>query len=150
MNLQGPLLLLQAFQVAFLWLHDWIPLGRLNDIAAVRRQDSLRRLITVTLLQSVPWTLGLVFSVQHFGQHQPGWLRQWLWISYGILFCGELRAWWLPYLLFPDAQRAERYRELFGNTHAFLPQRNGMVPNTLHVVLHAATLMTLLVLAAVN
>lgn len=30
------LLALQALQVAFLWLHDWIPLGRLNDVAAAR------------------------------------------------------------------------------------------------------------------
>jgi hypothetical protein len=29
------LLALQAFQVLFLWVHDWIPLGRVNDIAAM-------------------------------------------------------------------------------------------------------------------
>jgi hypothetical protein len=29
---------LQVFQVLFLWLHDWIPLGQLNDVAAVRSQ----------------------------------------------------------------------------------------------------------------
>jgi hypothetical protein len=28
------LLALQVFQVLFLWVHDWIPLGRLNDVAA--------------------------------------------------------------------------------------------------------------------
>jgi hypothetical protein len=30
------LLALQAFQVLFLWVHDWIPLGRLNDVAAIQ------------------------------------------------------------------------------------------------------------------
>ena len=44
--------------------------------------------------------------------------------------------------------RAARYRALFGGTHAFLPGRNGIVPNTLHVALHAATLATLPALAA--
>jgi hypothetical protein len=34
------LIILQAFHVGFLWLHDWIPLGRLNDVTAVQRQDS--------------------------------------------------------------------------------------------------------------
>jgi hypothetical protein len=48
------LLALQVFQVLFLWVHDWIPLGRLNDVAAVRNQDTRRRLVTVTLIQSVP------------------------------------------------------------------------------------------------
>ncbi len=40
------LLALQVFQVLFLWVHDWIPLGRLNDVAAVRSQDTRRHLIT--------------------------------------------------------------------------------------------------------
>ena len=57
---------LQVFQVLFLWVHDWIPLGRLNDVAAVRSQDTRRRLVTVTLIQSVPWTIGLCFSLLHF------------------------------------------------------------------------------------
>jgi len=72
--LEQALLGLQAFQVAFLWLHDWLPLGRLNDVAAVRRQH----------------TLG------------------WLWISYGILLVGQIRAWWIPYLFKPEPARAER------------------------------------------
>ena len=33
-------LALQVFQVLFLWVHDWISLGRLNDVAAVRSQDN--------------------------------------------------------------------------------------------------------------
>src|SRR3569833_2387848 len=105
-----PLIALQAFQVAFLWLHDWVPLGRLNDVAAARRQDPLQRLVKITLLQSVPWTQGLIFSLQFQWPHYPAWLRQWLWISYGILFAGELRAWWYPYLIHADAGRATRYR----------------------------------------
>ena len=37
---------LQVLQVVFLWIHDWIPLGRLNDVIAVRSQDTLGRLAT--------------------------------------------------------------------------------------------------------
>ena len=76
------LLALQAFQVLFLWVHDWIPLGRLNDVAAVRSQDTRRRLVTVTLIQSVPWTIGLCLSLVHFRRPYPGWLYDWLVISY--------------------------------------------------------------------
>jgi len=60
------LLALQVFQVLFLWVHDWIPLGRLNDVAAVRSQDTRGRLVTVTLIQSVLWTIGLGFSLLYF------------------------------------------------------------------------------------
>lgn len=35
---------------------------------------------------------------------------------------------------------------MFGTTHAFLPAHNGIRPYTLHVVLHAATLATIVVL----
>ena len=67
-------------------------------------------------------------------------------ISYGLLFIGELQAWWIPYFGKPQPTRAARYGELFGNTHSFLPARNGIVPNTLHTVLHATTLLTLIAL----
>ena len=145
--LQAILLALQAFQVMFLWIHDWVPLGRLNDVAAVRSQDTTARLVRITLIQSVPFTVGLVFSAIHFGGYYPGWLSYWLWISYGVIFVGQLRAWWVPYLFRPEPQRAARYQLMFGKTHSFLPVRNGVVPNTAHILLHMATLATLIVLA---
>ena len=147
--MQATLLVLQAFQVIFLWLHDWLPLGRLNDVVAVRQQDSLPRLMVVTLVQSLPFTVGLFWSASHFGEPFAHWPLRWLWITYGILFAGQLWAWWLPYLFRPDATRAARYQKMFGRTHAFLPPRHGMVPNTAHVLLHLASLATLLVLLAV-
>jgi hypothetical protein len=100
-------LALQVFQVLFLWVHDWIPLGCLNDVAAVRSQDTRRRLVTVTLIQSVPWTIGLCFSLLHFRRPYPAWLYDWLVISYGLLSIGQIRAWWIPYLFRPEPNRGE-------------------------------------------
>jgi hypothetical protein len=137
---------LQVFQVLFLWLHDWLPLGRLNDVAAVRSQGTMLRLVIVTLVQSVPFTIGLLFSVLHFGQLYLHWLYIWLLVSYSIIFAGQLRAWWRPYLFQAEPKRAARYQIMFGNTHHFLPIRNGLVPNTAHIMLHLATAATLLVL----
>jgi hypothetical protein len=147
LTLQQALLLLQAFQVIFLWIHDWVPLGRLNDVAAVRRQDSIARLVTVTLVQSVPFTIGLIFSALSLGEPYPDWLSMWLWISYGVLFVGQMRAWWIPYLVKSEPERAARYRQMFGRTHSFLPQRNGIVPNTAHILLHISTFLTLSLLS---
>ncbi len=147
MNLDTILIALQAFQVAFLWLHDWLPLGRLNDIVAVRRADTLSRRIRITLIQSAPYTIGLLYTIRSAGRPFPHWLYIYLWISYGLLFLGELEAWWIPYFFRVEPERAERYQALFGNTHAFLPKRNGIVPNTLHVLLHLTTAATLLILA---
>ena len=140
------LIALQVFQVLFLALHDWVPFGRLNGVSAVRRQDSTLRLTVVTLIQTLPFAFGLFWSMRDFGPPYPVWLTRWLFVSYLILLVGQLRAWWLPYLLRPEPQRAERYRAMFGRTHSFLPERNGIVPNTAHVLLHIATAATLCVM----
>lgn len=142
------LILLESCQVLFLAVHDWVPLGRLNDISAVRSQDTTSRLVAVTLIQTIPFAFGLLYSVLEFGHPYPGWLIRWLFISYLILLLGQLRAWWLPYLLRPEPQRAERYHAMFARTHSFLPERHGIRPNTAHVLLHATTIVTLCVLLA--
>jgi hypothetical protein len=139
---------LQCFHVLFLALHDWIPLGTLNDVKAVRAADPVRKLVVGTLISLTPFAIGLAGSAIYFDRAYPAWLLWWLWISYGLLFVGELKAWWIPYLFRPEPERAARYQAMFGATHAFLPERNGIRPNTLHVVLHLVTLGTLVVLGA--
>jgi hypothetical protein len=88
----------------------------------------------------------LGFSLLHFRRPYPDWLYGWLVVSYGLLFIGQIRAWWIPYLFRPEPERAARYQIMFGKTHSFLPSRNGMVPNTAHILLHLATAATLIVL----
>ena len=142
------LLWLQAFQVAFLLLHDWIPLGPLNDVQAVRRQNTLIAMVLGTFIGALFPTIGLVLTLKYLESSRPAWLYIYLLASYGFLFVGELEAWWVPYLVWPQPKRAARYEAMFGNTNAFLPPRNGMRINTLHFALHAATLATLLTLVS--
>jgi hypothetical protein len=141
---------LQAFQLALLLVHDWIPLGPLNDVRAVHRENTVRLLAIGTAVSSAPVAIALWLSVRYYGHSYPEWVKVWLWLTYGLLFAGELEAWWIPYLVRRDAKRAARYQAMFGRTQAFLPERNGMVPNTLHVSLHVVTLATLLVLTQLN
>ena len=140
------LLVLQTFHVLFLGLHDWIPLGRLNDVRAVRAENSTSKLVFGTLISTMPFAFGWIASVHYLAGIYPGWLRVWLWVSYAMLCVGELQAWWVPYLLRPEPQRAARSAAMFGRTHAFLPVHNGIRPNTLHIVLHTATALTLVLL----
>lgn len=144
------LIALQAIQVSILWLHDWVPLGVLNDVGRAQRENTRSRLVRVTLVQSVPFTLGLIFSIAYRQTRHPVWMWNWLWASYLILFAGELRAWWIPYLVKAEPARVARYNKMFGGTHAVLPVRNGVVPNTLHCLLHAATAATLLTLTIIK
>jgi hypothetical protein len=128
---------LEVYVTFFVALHDWIPLGRLNDLKAVRAAEPLGRLIAVTILSTLPFAIGAGESVVHSAGF-PGWLNTFLWVSYGVAAYGLLRTWWAPYLLFEEPERAARYQTMHGQTHAFLPMRNGMRPNTLHVTVHLA------------
>jgi hypothetical protein len=144
------LLALQCFEVLFLFLHDWIPLGSLNDLKGVSTADSFGKRVAATLISATPFAVGLVGSIIYFGKPYPNWLFWWLWISYLFLFCGILQAWWIPYFIHPEPERAARYEVMFGATHAFLPVRNGIRVNTLHVIFHAATVALLIVLAKLS
>jgi hypothetical protein len=75
------------------------------DVAAIRSQARRRRLVTVTLIQGVPWTIRLCFSLLYFRRLYPGWLYDWLVISYSLLFIGQIRA--CGYLIFSDRNRSE-------------------------------------------
>jgi hypothetical protein len=83
-------LALQTAIVLFLLLHDWIPLGRLNNNAAKRREDSPLHLVTTTLVAAVPAGVGLFYCARYFGRAYPGWLDTLLWIT-GYAACPVAR-----------------------------------------------------------
>lgn len=140
------LLVLQSFVVLFLALHDWMPLGRLNDVDAVRSVDSRARLVTVTVLSTLPFAVCLAGSAYYLRAPFPGWLVWTLWVSYVAIALGALRAWWIPYFFIEEPARAARYQIMFGRTYSFLPERHGIRPNALHVALHLAIAAVLVLL----
>src|SRR5208282_4780076 len=92
------LLWLQVLQVAVLLLHDWIPLGRLNDLPAVRRLHRLPALLAGTAISSLLPSIGLALTLIYLKSGWPIWLYKYLLAAYGFLFLGELEAWWIPWL----------------------------------------------------
>jgi hypothetical protein len=70
----GALFALQCFHVLFLALHDWIPLGTLNDVKAVRAANPGRKLVAATLISLTPFAIGLAASTVYFGRAYPAWL----------------------------------------------------------------------------
>jgi hypothetical protein len=140
----------QLFVVLFISVHDWVPLGRLNNLRGIQAADSRGRLFLVTCLSTLPFAVGLLGSVYFANGRFPGWLRYTLWISYVTATYGMLRAWWIPYLVVADPARAKRYQLRFAGTHAFLPERNGIRPDTLHVIFHIGLIATVVLLIAVT
>jgi hypothetical protein len=143
-------LLCQFVVVLFLALHDWIPLGSLNNLAGIRAVDTPARLLLATVMSALPFAIGFAASLYYRTAGFPGWLWYWLWISYLACLYGILKAWYVPYVFGADPRRAARYQRRFAQTHAFLPIRNGIVPDTLHVCFHAIVLCALILLGVLT
>ncbi len=142
-KLEGLYLFLQGEILLFLLFHDWIPLGSLNDVKAVHSYYTRDELIRTTLINSVPFAIAFALSCIRFGKAYPLWMRLFLIIYFPSLFSGALLAWWIPYFFGAAADRVARYEVLFGGTHAFLPEMNGIVPNTIHTVFHVSLLIVI-------
>jgi hypothetical protein len=144
------LLALQGFVVLFVALHNWIPLGTLNNVRGVRMAFPTGKLFLTTLLNFTPFAIGLAATAFYFGKRQPGWVFWWLWITYGLACYGSLKAWWVPYLFRHDPALVARYRTMYAGTHSFLPEHNGIRPDTLHVLFDLVTVAILIDLAVMT
>lgn len=140
----------QLFVVLFMALHDLIPLGSLNNLKGVHSADPKAKLVRVTVLSALPFAVGLAGSAYYASTQLPIWLVWLLWITYGGATYGMLRSWYVPYLLVPEPARATRYQTMFANTHTFLPTRNGLAPNRLHVAFHAILIATVVLLVSLT
>lgn len=146
----GILLALECLVALFVGLHNWIPLGALNDVKAAKAEFPGRKLFTVTLINFVPVAVGLLGSAIYLARVYPRWLLWWLWIFYWLVGCGSLREWWIPYFSRPQPERVTRHQAMYGATHSFLPERNGIRPNTLHVLFDMVTIAIFIILGLVT
>ena len=74
-------LLCQLYVVLFIALHDWLPLGSLNNLAGIRAVDTRMQLLRTTVLSALPFVIGLAGSLYYSATHFPPWLMWVLWIA---------------------------------------------------------------------
>lgn len=118
-------------------VHDFVPLGPFNDVEAILNDRPLKELIFVTIVNAGQILLIIIGVLFFIGKKYPIIIKLWLIIHQSCIFIGALIAWWIPYIFGIGAeQRAERYQEMFGDTHSFLPIMNGIVPNTIYTIFH--------------
>jgi hypothetical protein len=122
--------------------HDTIPLGRWNNLGQFRREIPLARRVKGSIANIV--TAGAVVVLFWLGWLRGGEMagdwRMTLLITLGVLVYMEFGAWWRPYLFGATPAMVEKLRPNWEGTHAFLPERNGIRPNAMHSMMHAATL----------
>ncbi|MBU9711930.1 hypothetical protein [Evansella tamaricis] len=127
-----------SFILLFMIVQDWIPLGSLNDIAAIAQDRTASEIVIITLIGAVQILILMGVVLFYMGRRYPVWIKLWLLIHPTFIFAGALMDWWIPYFFGYGAEvRVERYTLMFGNTHSFLPPMNGIVPNTLHIFFHS-------------
>ncbi|MBD8070675.1 hypothetical protein [Bacillus sp. PS06] len=135
-----------SFILLFMIVQDWIPLGSLNDVQAIREEHSFNELVTVTLINVVQIIIIMGLLITFMGKRYPIWIKLWLIIHQVCIFVGVLISWWVPYFLgYGAEQKVERYNQMFGDTHSFLPIMNGIAPNTLHFLFHITLLFCIIV-----
>lgn len=129
----------------FMLVHDWVPMGSLNNVDAIRNVHSRRALITMTSINVGQIFILLSLVLFFIGRKYPIWISIWLVIHPTIIFIGALFSWWIPYLFgYGAEEKANDYNMMFGDTHSFLPIMNGIVPNTLHTLFHLTLLFCIL------
>lgn len=129
----------------FMIVQDWVLMGALNDVQAIANERSFNELLLITAIGSVQILLLMTFVIIFMGKYYPIWVKLWLIIHQLFIFAGALMDWWIPYLFGYGAEkRVEGYNQMFGDTHAFLPVMNGIVPNTLHVLFHLTLLICII------
>jgi hypothetical protein len=144
------LIALQCFVVLFVAFHNWIPLGKLNNVSGVRVAFPTGKLLGTTLMNLTPVAIGLGASLYYANRGFPGWVYWWLWIMYGLACYGSFKAWWMPYFLRPDPQLAARYKTMYTGSHSFFPERNGIRLDTLHLLFDIVTVAILIDLATLT
>lgn len=128
---------LQFILFLLMIFHDWISVPPLNDIPALKREDTtfyrLLGSIVNGVLVLIPLTLTLVYVNTPV---LPFWAGMSISLFYLLLTIGSTLSWWVPYFFGSSPQHKQAFAK-FKNTHHFLPAiGNNVVPNTLHVILH--------------
>ncbi|PAE21494.1 hypothetical protein CHH80_06225 [Bacillus sp. 7504-2] len=140
-----------SFMFFFMIVQDWVPLGSFNDVQAIREANSYNELITVTLINVGQILILMGLLVKFMGKRYPIWVKLWLIIHQLCIFVGVLISWWIPYLFgYGAEQKVERYNQMFGDTHSFLPVMNGIVPNTLHFLFHITLLFCIIIVLYIS
>ncbi|WP_163580963.1 hypothetical protein [Gracilibacillus saliphilus] len=130
----------------FMIVQDLVPLGPLNDVDAISADRSFNEILTVTLIGAVQILILLSIVLIFIGKRYPIWIRLWLIIHQSFIFVGALLDWWIPYFFgYGAEERVDRYQQMLGDTHSFLPEINGIVPNTLHVIFHSLLLLCIII-----
>ena len=130
--------LIQSSLAMIMLLHDWVHVPPLTDIKALKNNHPLWARVVTTVVNSMTVLVPLAITLRFFGtEAMPLWAVRTIFWCYLGLTIGTIASWWVPYIFGSSAAHKKGFAE-YASTHRFLPARgDNVVPNTLHVILHA-------------
>jgi len=115
-------------------LHDWVSVFPLNDLATLKKTDSVKYRVLGSCINGAFVLAPLVLTLVYQEGNRLASLS--ICFFYGGLTLGTLLSWWVPYFFGSSAAHKKAF-DKFKGTHHFLPSiGDHVVPNTLHVILH--------------
>jgi len=131
-----PLTALTAIFLVYVLIHDWVPLGPLNDIERQREQPlSTRILVEIgnVLPIVVLLTLSLLFPTGPLPAGAAIYAGLYI-VAFAVL---AWLSWYRPYLRGSTPAREAAAAHEYGRTIQVLrPRANRIRPNLMHVILH--------------
>ncbi|GIM46656.1 hypothetical protein DNHGIG_22050 [Collibacillus ludicampi] len=79
-------IILQIIIVLFLMIHDWVPMGTLNDVKGVLSQNTVKQNLIITLINTIPFAVGLIISLVYAGKPYPLFVKMYLVLAYGTVY----------------------------------------------------------------
>jgi hypothetical protein len=130
-------IILQFILLLFMLVHHWIAVPPLNDVAALKANDSYFYRFIGSVINGSFVLIPLIITLIYYRQPHivlPASIT--IVVFYLVLTIGTIFSWWVPYFFGSSLKHKERFNK-FKNTHTFLPARgDNVIPNTLHVIIH--------------
>jgi hypothetical protein len=130
------LIVVTAAYLIVMLVHDWVPLGPLNDLPRQREQP-LRMRLLVEAGNVLPVAAILVLAAVFPTGRLP--LGASIYLAAYIVIFAVLAwlSWYRPYLFGSTPEREQAAAHEFGRTTQVLPRRGTRIrPNLMHVILH--------------
>ena len=133
---------------AVMLVHDVVPLGRWNNLGQ-RVPRPVGVVVRHTVLNTVTGLVPTVLAWRSLGAHGFATARLVILVVVCMLLLGAFSSWWLPWMRGTGPERTRELAAMTDGTLSFVPERNGIMPNAIHSVIHLLALASfVLVIAA--
>jgi hypothetical protein len=134
--------------------HDLIHIPGWMHARQVKAALGMRKAVIGTIANAIPPGLALAFALYYYNKPKPAGVIDYWAIYNGIALVGAISMWYVPYFFGTSEQTRRMYSAMYCGTIQVLPPRgpagDNPRPNLLHLLLHAAAIVTFVMALAMR